>query len=109
MQVIRKLQEEIETSHATAHCEKAERMKLIELLRGTIEQVRAAGHEEERLQCQLAKATQSLTEERQRREKLEQGVAYHHEELRGLKRDLAERSEQLLGSQKFAKDQAISV
>eukprot|EP00892_Ulva_mutabilis_P011001 jgi/Ulvmu1/8273/UM041_0084.1 len=106
-EIIQKLQHELDTSHALTDCEKKERLKLIEALRGTIEQVRAAGHEEERLHAEMETFAQSLAQEHRLRQQQEQQVARKQEEVQLLTNKLAESAATLLGSQKSAQDQAI--
>jgi len=79
----------LESSNSAVASEKEERMKLIESLRGTIEQVKAAGHEEERLHGELVKLTNSLAQERHLREQREQEVATHQQDIQDLKRELS--------------------
>lgn len=109
LQIIENLESELVSTRKSVETEKQERVKLLESLRGTIEQVRAAGQEEEHLQCELSKLTALLAQERHLRQQCEEEVLRCQENNQQLENKLCTVSKELLDSQSAAKHQALMV
>lgn len=109
LQVIEDLQAQLASTRKSVELEKQERMKLLDALRGTIQKVRAAGHEEENLQGEVSKVTLLLSQERHMRQQCEEEVAKLREDHCQLKNELCSSSKTLLDCQEAAKQQALQV
>lgn len=109
LQVTEDLQAQLASTRESVELEKQERMKLLDSLRGTIQQVRAAGHEEEQLQGEVSKLTVLLSQERHMRQQCEEAVVKHQDDNCQLKNELCSLSKTLLDCQEAAKQQALQV
>lgn len=89
--------------------EKKERIKLLDSLRGTVEQAKAAGHAEERLQGEVAKLEAQVEHERQSLLHSETELKNIKAEYERMKTELTAVSTKLLESQNLAKLQSQEV
>jgi DNA-binding protein H-NS len=89
--------------------EKQQRGKIVESLRGTIQRVRAAGHEEDRLQNELVQLTTQLVQERRKREQAVCECTAAQQECKELREQLINANTQKLEAQRAAKCQTLEV
>lgn len=69
--------------------EKQQRGKIVASLKGTIQRVRAAGTEEDRLQSELMQLTTQVVQERRKQEQTASALAASQEECRSLSEQLS--------------------
>ena len=89
--------------------EKQQRAKIVESLRGTIQRVRAAGHEEDRLQNELVQLTTQLVQEKRKREQASCDCTAAQQQCKELSEQLASANAQKLEAQHAVKQHTLEV
>lgn len=89
--------------------EKQQRSKIVKSLRGTIQRVRAAGHEEDRLQSELVQLTTQLVQEKRKREQAACDCAAAQQQGKELSEQLASAHAQKLEAQQAVKHHTLEV
>lgn len=89
--------------------EKQQRGKIVASLRGTIQRVRAAGHEEDRLQNELMQLTTQLVQERRKREQAASDCTAAQQESQELSVQLAAANAQKLEAHQAVKHHTLEV
>jgi chromosome segregation ATPase len=89
--------------------EKQQRAKIVASLKGTIQRVRDAGHEEDRLQSELLQLTTQLVQEKRKREQCEVDLEAANSEKAALNEQLASMCAQRLEAQQALKNCTLEV
>jgi chromosome segregation ATPase len=90
LQTAQSLETELTATRAMLDAERQERLRIVDSLKGTIQRVRDAGQEEQRLQAELQRNTDVVSEQRGQLEARERAALVAADELNRTHADLSE-------------------